>query len=155
MSEAQNQFVVIALYKFASLPQFKALREPLLAECERLAIKGTLLLAPEGINGTVSGERKAVIELVNYINSIEPLKGIEHKESFYDDQPFYRMKVKLKKEIVTMGVEDIDPNKVVGTYVEPRDWNALIADPEVTLIDTRNQYEVDIGSFEGAVSPPY
>ena len=150
---SENQFVVIALYKFAHLEDYHDLREPLLGECEKLGIKGTLLLAKEGINGTVSGARHAVNALVEYINSIGPLKGIEFKESFYDDKPFYRMKVKLKKEIVTMGVDDIDPNKIVGTYVEPEDWNNLISDPDVTLIDTRNQYEVDIGTFEGAISP--
>ena len=154
MSEAiSGTIVVAAMYKFVSLPNFKDVREPLLDFCLSKEIKGTLLLAHEGINGTVSGTRSSIDELLEYLNSYEALKGIEHKESYYDEQPFYRMKVKLKKEIVTMGVEDIDPNRTVGTYIDPKDWNDLISDPDVVLIDTRNKYEYDIGTFKGAVDP--
>lgn len=148
-----SQIVIAALYKFVALPDFQQLREPLLAECLRLGIKGTLLLAHEGINGTVSGTRQGIDGLLAYLKRDPRLLDLEHKESLEDEQPFYRMKVKLKKEIVTMGVGDIDPNETVGTYVEPRDWNALIRSPDVTLIDTRNYYEYEIGTFDGAVNP--
>lgn len=148
-----SQIVIAALYKFVALPDFEELREPLQAFCVEQEIKGTLLLAHEGINGTVSGSRSAIDALLEYFSRDERLADIDHKESYEDSQPFYRMKVKLKKEIVTMGVENIDPNQVVGTYVEPKDWNSLIDDPEVTVIDTRNNYEFDIGTFERAVNP--
>ena len=148
-----SQIVIAALYKFVALSDFAALREPLLAECVRHDIKGTLLLAHEGINGTVSGTRQAIDALLIFLKQDPRLAGIDHKESLEDEQPFYRMKVKLKKEIVTMGVEDINPNETVGTYVEPEDWNALISSPDVTVIDTRNFYEYAIGTFEGAVNP--
>jgi len=145
--------VVAALYKFVSLEDYKALREPLLDICLRAGTRGTLLLAREGINGTIAGTREAIDAVLDYLHSDRRMEGLEHKESFDDHMPFYRMKVKLKKEIVTMGVEAIDPNEVVGTYVEPRDWNALVNDPEVVLIDTRNDYEYGIGSFRGALDP--
>lgn len=148
-----SAIVVAAMYKFVGLPDFKALREPLLNFCTEQGIKGTLLLAHEGINGTVSGTRESIDNLLAFLRKDPRLADIDHKESFEADQPFYRMKVKLKKEIVTMGVEDIDPNETVGTYVEPKDWNALISDPEVVLIDTRNYYEYDIGTFKGAINP--
>lgn len=147
------EFIVAAMYKFVTLDDYEALREPLLDFCLSKEIKGTLLLAHEGINGTVSGTRSAVNDLLAYLQRDERLSDIEHKESVDLAQPFYRMKVKLKKEIVTMGVPDIDPKQIVGTYVDAKDWNALISDPEVTLIDTRNDYEVDIGSFQGAINP--
>ncbi len=145
--------VVCALYKFVTLEDFKSIREPLLDFCVAQGIKGTLLLASEGINGTVSGSRVGIDTLLAYLKSDARLADLEHKESYYQDKPFYRMKVKLKKEIVTMGVEGIDPNRVVGTYVAPKDWNALISDPDVTVIDTRNDYEFEIGSFERAINP--
>ena len=148
-----SQFVIAALYKFVSLPDFKSLREPLLDFCLTHEIKGTILLAHEGINGTVAGRREAIDALLVYLKKDKRFDGIEHKESFEEKQPFYRTKVKLKKEIVTMGVEDIDPNDIVGTYVEPGDWNKLISDPDVTVIDTRNYYECEIGTFKGAIDP--
>lgn len=147
------QIVIAALYKFVSLPDFEALREPLQAFCIENEIKGTLLLAQEGINGTVAGRREAIDALLAYFGKDARLADIDHKESYEEEQPFYRMKVKLKKEIVTMGVEGIDPNNIVGTYVEPKDWNSLIDDPEVIVVDTRNNYEYDIGTFEGALNP--
>lgn len=152
-TQSTSKIVVAAMYKFVLLPDFEAIQPKLLKFCQQIGIKGTLLLAQEGINGTVSGTRESIDQLVIYLNQDERFKGLEHKESFYDEQPFYRMKVKLKKEIVTMGVEDIDPNDIVGTYIEPKDWNELISDPDVTVIDTRNQYEVNIGTFEGAIDP--
>ncbi|MDU0356270.1 rhodanese-related sulfurtransferase [Paraglaciecola aquimarina] len=148
-----TKFVVCALYKFVSLENFEALRQPLLQFMESNNIKGTLLLAHEGINGTVSGTRESIDALLAWLNADERLNPISTKESLDDTQPFHRTKVKLKKEIVTLGVEGIDPLKTVGTYVKPKDWNALISDPEVLLIDTRNDYEIEIGTFQNAVNP--
>lgn len=154
MSEGiEPDVVVAALYKFVALPDFHEMREPLLVECVAAGVKGTLLLAREGINGTIAGSREGVDKVLSYLRNDPRMADVEHKASYDDHMPFYRMKVKLKKEIVTMGVEDIDPNEVVGTYVKPADWNALIEDPEVVLIDTRNDYEVGIGTFSGAVDP--
>lgn len=147
------QIVVCALYKFVSLNDHEALREPLLALLDAERIRGTLLLAAEGINGTVAGSRAAIDRLQAWFAADTRFAGIDYKESLSETQPFYRTKVKLKQEIVTLGVEGIDPRRVVGTYVEPKDWNALISDPEVVVIDTRNDYEVEIGTFKGAVNP--
>ena len=148
-----NQFVVCALYKFVALEDYKAIRQPLLEAMESNGIKGTLLLASEGINGTVSGTQEGIDALLAWLNSDDRFNPISFKLSYHDNQPFYRTKVKLKKEIVTMGVEGIDPRNTVGTYVKPKDWNALISDPDVLLIDTRNDYEIEIGTFEHAVNP--
>lgn len=149
----ENEIVVAALYQFVTLEDFHELREPLLQACIAAAVKGTLLLAQEGINGTIAGPREGIDKVLAYLRSDPRLANLVHKESYDDHMPFYRMKVKLKKEIVTMGVEGIDPNDVVGTYVNPLDWNDLVNDPEVVLIDTRNDYEVGIGTFAGAVDP--
>ncbi|MEQ3632532.1 MULTISPECIES: rhodanese-related sulfurtransferase [Thalassolituus] len=146
-------FVVCAMYKFVTLNDFELLQKPLLDEMLRLDVKGTLLLANEGINGTVAGSREGIDALLDYLRRDERLADVGTKESFDDEMPFYRTKVKLKKEIVTMGVEGIDPKRVVGTYVKPKDWNALISDPDVILVDTRNDYEVGIGTFKGALDP--
>lgn len=148
-----SQIVVCAMYKFVRLENYQELRQPLQKTMEDNGVKGTLLLALEGINGTVAGSREGIDALLTWLKSHEPLADISYKESFDDEMPFYRTKVKLKKEIVTMGVEGIDPLQVVGSYVKPKDWNALISDPEVVLVDTRNDYEIDIGTFEGAVNP--
>ncbi len=148
-----TQIVVAALYKFVALPDYQDLREPLIAECAAAGIKGTLLLASEGINGTVAGSREGIDQVLNFLKKDPRLVDLSHKESFDEAMPFYRMKVKLKREIVTMGVEGIDPRQVVGTYVAPKDWNALIADPDVVVVDTRNDYEYELGSFEGALNP--
>ncbi len=147
------EIVVAALYRFVTLEDFHELREPLLDECLAAGTKGTLLLAREGINGTIAGSREAIDRVLAYLRADPRLEALHHKESYDDEMPFYRMKVKLKREIVTMGVEGIDPKRVVGTYVKPRDWNALVNDPEVLLLDTRNDYEYAIGSFRGAVDP--
>lgn len=146
-------FVVVTLYKFVSLPDFAALRQPLLAVCLQQEIKGTILLAAEGINGTIAGSRLAIDATIAYLRADPRLADLETKESLADLPPFDRMKVKLKAEIVTLGLPTIDPNQQVGTYVSPQEWNALIADPAVTVIDTRNDYEVAIGSFQGAQNP--
>jgi len=148
-----SQIVVCALYKFVTLDNYEALREPLRQVMEENGVRGTLLLAQEGVNGTVAGTRTAIDTLLAWLQADKRLAGIVYKESFDDHNPFYRTKVKLKKEIVTMGVEGIDPKKVVGTYVKPADWNALISDPDVVLVDTRNDYEVQVGTFKGAVNP--
>ena len=150
---SNSPVIVAALYKFVALPDYRELREPLLDVCLNAGVKGTLLLATEGINGTIAGTRLAIDEVLAYLKSDARFNDIDHKESLDSELPFYRMKVKLKKEIVTMGREGIDPKILVGHYVEPQDWNALITDPEVTVIDTRNHYECDIGSFEGAINP--
>ena len=147
------QYVVCALYKFTRLHDFEDIRQPLLETMEDNGIRGTLLLAKEGINGTIAGSRQAIDTLLSWLHQDERLNPIDTKESYTDEAPFKRTKVKLKKEIVTMGQENIDPNKVVGTYVKPADWNALISDPEVVLVDTRNDYEVQVGTFEGAINP--
>ena len=145
--------VVAALYHFARLDDFRDLREPLLALCQAQDIRGTLLLAQEGVNGTISGTRASIDAVLARLRADPRLAALEHKESFSDRHPFLRLKVKLKQEIVTLGVPFVDPNAVVGTYVDPRDWNALISDPDVVVIDTRNDYEVAIGTFAGAVDP--
>ena len=145
--------VVSALYKFVKLDNFPELRNPLLKVMEEHEVKGTLLLAKEGINGTIAGDRQGIDAVLTWLRSDPRLADVDTKESYEKDMPFYRSKVKLKKEIVTMGVENIDPKKVVGTYVKPKDWNALISDPDVILIDTRNDYEVQIGGFKHAVNP--
>ncbi|MFE8070305.1 rhodanese-related sulfurtransferase [Marinobacteraceae bacterium S3BR75-40.1] len=148
-----SQVVVCALYKFTVLENYSELRQPLLDLLQENDVRGTLLLAREGINGTVAGPREGIDALKAWLASDSRFDGIDYKESFNDEQPFKRTKVKLKKEIVTLGVEDIDPRRTVGTYVDPKEWNALISDPEVLLIDTRNQYEVEIGTFKNAVNP--
>ena len=148
-----SEVIVAALYKFVTLDDFHELREPLLDACREAGTSGTLLLAREGINGTIAGSRAGIDRVLSYLRSDPRLADLEHKESVDEDMPFYRMKVKLKKEIVTMGVPDIDPNEAVGTYVSPGDWNELLSDPEVLLIDTRNDYEYGIGSFRGAIDP--
>jgi UPF0176 protein len=146
-------YLVAALYHFVSVPRFAALREPLQALCEESGVRGTLLLAHEGINGTIAGPHAGIRTVLSWLGSQPEFSGLEHKESFAADLPFLRMKVRLKKEIVTMGVEDIDPTRSVGTYVAPGDWNALISDPDTIVIDTRNDYETAIGMFKGAVDP--
>ena len=148
-----TNIVVSALYKFAKLDNFELLREPLLKLMKEHQVKGTLLLAQEGINGTIAGDRKGIDALIAWLQKDPRLADLRTKESYEQEMPFYRSKVKLKKEIVTMGIESIDPKKIVGTYVKPQDWNALISDPDVILIDTRNDYEVQIGGFKNAVNP--
>jgi UPF0176 protein len=153
ISPGNHAFVVAALYKFVSLPDFADRRGPLQQACNDAGTSGTLLLAHEGINGTIAGSRAAIDTVLNHIRRIPGCADLDHKESHADKNPFHRMKVRLKKEIVTLGVEGIDPNDVVGTYVAPEDWNDLIRDPDVLVIDTRNDYEVSIGTFEGAINP--
>lgn len=148
-----SDIVIAALYKFVALPDYKSLQQPLLDECNANHVKGTLLLASEGINGTIAGTREGIDAVLAFLHAEPRLQGFEHKESYEATVPFHRLKVKLKKEIVTMGVEGIDPNLSVGTYLSPREWNELISDPDVVLVDTRNDYEYEVGSFEGAINP--
>jgi len=150
---SSDSIIVAALYKFVALPDYEAIREPLLVFCMEHDVRGTLLIAREGINGTIAGTREGIDAVLEYLRSDARLADIQHKESYFDEIPFYRMKVKLKKEIVTMGVEGLDPNRVVGTYVKPTEWNALISDPDVVLVDTRNDYEFNIGTFKQAINP--
>ena len=144
--------VIAALYRFVRLDDFTDLQQPLLDFMLERQIRGTLLLAVEGINGTVAGSDQAISELLEFLRRDERLRDLDCKFSYADEAPFYRSRVKLKREIVTMGVADIDPANA-GTYVEPADWNRLISDPGVTVIDTRNDYESAIGEFENSVSP--
>lgn len=145
--------VVCALYKFVTLDDYRELRDPLLAEMTRLEVKGTILLAHEGLNGTIAGTRAGIDGVLAWLNADPRIAGIVYKETFENSNPFYRTKVKLKKEIVTMGVDGIDPKHIVGTYVKPQDWNALISRDDVVLVDTRNDYEYEVGTFKGAVNP--
>lgn len=146
-------FLVAALYHFVAVPRFAELRALLQALCEENGVRGTLLLAHEGINGTIAGPDAGVRTVLAWLRDQPEFAALEHKESRADEMPFLRMKVRLKKEIVTMGVEDVDPTRSVGTYVAPADWNALISDPDTIVIDTRNDYETAIGMFRGAVDP--
>ena len=146
-------FVVAALYRFAPLGEFEHLREPLFDCAIGAGIKGTLLLADEGINGTIAGTAEGIARVLGFIRAVPALADADVKYSTAQSMPFGRMKVRLKREIVTMGVEGIDPLESVGRYVAPGDWNALISDPGTLVIDTRNAYEVGIGTFAGAVEP--
>ena len=142
-----------AFYKFVDLPDYAERKAPLLALCERQGVKGLILLAREGINSTIAGPAEGVHVVLAYLRSDPLLADLQHKESWSERAPFYRMKVRLKKEIVTLGVPDISPIHMAGTYVKPADWNALISDPEVVVVDTRNDYEVEIGTFANAMNP--
>lgn len=144
---------VAALYRFVVFDAPEELQPRIQAQCAACGIKGTILLAQEGINGTVAGKPAAIDTLISFLRDIPGCADLDVKYSHAAEMPFYRMKVRLKKEIVTLGVEGIDPKREVGTYVQPEDWNALISDPDTVLIDTRNDYEVAIGTFEGAVDP--
>jgi UPF0176 protein len=145
--------IISALYHFTRFDDPAALQGPLLDQCRANGITGTLLLAHEGLNGTISGSRGGIDAILAYIHTLPGCADLEHKESTAQDKPFARLKVRLKKEIVTMGQPDVDPLARVGHYVAPGDWNDLIRAPDVALIDTRNDYEVAIGTFEGAVDP--
>lgn len=152
-SSNAHQVVVAALYRFVLLPDFRELRGPLLYTCRANRLKGTLLLAEEGINGTIAGTRGGIDAVLARLRQDPRFSGMEHKESYVDSMPFYRMKVKLKKEIVTLGIPAVDPNRRVGVRVDSAQWNELIKDPAVLVLDTRNQYEYNIGTFRNAVSP--
>ena len=146
-------FTVAALYQFTRLPDPDGLRPALVALCEREGIRGTLLIAKEGINGTVAGNRSGIVNLLSHLRALPGCADLVHKESTASEMPFNRMKVRLKREIVTMGQPDVDPLAGTGHYVEPAEWNDLIQAGDVAVIDTRNDYEVAIGTFEGAIDP--
>ena len=152
MNTQPQTFRIAALYHFTRLPDPASLRQPLAAFCCARDIRGTLLLAREGINGTVAGTACAIDELLVHLKAMPEFAGLEAKFSHSAEMPFHRMKVRLKKEIVTMGVTDLDPADA-GSYVAPSDWNSLISDPETIVIDTRNAYEVGLGTFRNAVDP--
>jgi UPF0176 protein len=140
-------------YKFVELPDFATLKPALLDFCDRHEVKGTILLANEGINGTIAGAPANVHAVLEHLRRDPRLADLTHKESYAKEPPFYRMKVRLKKEIVTMGVPEVSPARTVGKYVPPEEWNALLDDPDVVVIDTRNDYEVQLGTFRGAINP--
>ena len=148
-----QNIVICALYKFVALEKHTDLQKPLLLLMTENNIKGTILLSQEGINGSVAALQQGINTLLAWLQSDDRFKGLGFKLSYHDDMPFLRTRVKLKREIVTMGVEDIDPNKSAGTYVKPKHWNQLISDPDVLVIDTRNDYEVAIGTFKNAINP--
>lgn len=145
--------LVAAFYKFVSLPDYVELRAPLLALCQEQEIRGTILLAQEGINGTIAGSRPAIAQVLDYLRSDSRFADLNVKESETESRMFDRLKIKLKKEIVTLGIPEVDPTQQVGTYVKPQEWNAVISDPETIVIDVRNRFEVSVGSFEGAIDP--
>ncbi|HMB59163.1 MAG TPA: rhodanese-related sulfurtransferase [Xanthomonadales bacterium] len=149
----ENEVLVAAFYKFVALPDYHELRGPLQQRCEDLGLMGSILLAEEGINGTVSGPESGVRRMFERLRQDQRLSDLHYKESWAGEQPFYRMKVRLKKEIVSLGVPGLDPAKNVGEYVQPQDWNELIQRKDVRLIDTRNHYEYHLGTFKGAEDP--
>ena len=152
-SPTQQPYLTAAFYKFVALADLVERREQLLALCEAHHIQGLILLAPEGINGTVSGTIWNVRMLLSILNRDALFADLKHKEAWSDEPPFHRMKVRVKPEIVTLGMPGVDAANQAGTYVKPADWNALIQDPDLILIDTRNDYEVDVGTFAGAINP--
>lgn len=146
-------YTIAALYHFARFDDPAALQGPLSDLCMAQGIQGTLLLANEGVNGTIAGTQAGIDAVIAHLRALPGCADLEWKKATAETPPFGKMKVKLKREIVTMGQPDVDPIARVGNYVDPRDWNDLIADPEVAVIDTRNDYEVAIGTFEGAIDP--
>lgn len=148
-----NNIVIATFYKFVDLADFQALQQSLSDECLSWGLKGTILLAHEGINGTIAGCRKGIDALLAYLKKDPRLFDIAHKESFSHELPFRRMKVRLKREIVSMGQPGVEPSRWSGSYVKPEDWNSIVSDPDVVVLDARNDYEVGIGTFEGAINP--
>ena len=148
-----KDIVVASFYHFTRFEDPAALREPLLAQLSSHDLRGTVLLAPEGFNGTLAGSQTGVYSALEVLRALPNSMALEHKESYAETMPFYRLKVRLKKEIVTMGVSGVDPSEKVGTYVAPKSWNDLIADHETIVIDARNDFEIQVGTFEGAINP--
>jgi UPF0176 protein len=152
-----TSFLTTAFYHFITLDNIKSLKTIIQDYCDNKSLKGTILLAQEGINGTISGKEDDILGFHKFIKKDQKFsnafKNLEYKSSWSNENPFYRMKVRLKKEIVALGIPEVSPTIKVGKYVKPEDWNSLINDPEVILIDTRNNYEVDIGTFNNAINP--
>ncbi|MGQ3890923.1 oxygen-dependent tRNA uridine(34) hydroxylase TrhO [Legionella sp. CNM-4043-24] len=148
-----NTYVIAAFYRFTPISDYEDLKQPLLTLMKEQNIKGTIILASEGVNGTFCGERAAVEALYAFMRAIPGLADLFFRETFDSVNPFEKAKVKLRKEIVTMGVASIDPLAQTGTHVDPEEWNTLISDPDVVLVDTRNDYEFKLGTFEGAINP--
>jgi len=146
-------FLTAALYKFVELPDFADLKAPLLDCCNNNQVKGTILLASEGINGTIAGSSEGVHAVLAFLRSDPRFADLVHKESFSEKAPFYRLKIRLKREIVTMGIPDINPRLMAGKYVKPDEWNKLLDDPDVVVVDVRNDFEVSMGTFAGAINP--
>jgi len=147
------RYLTAAFYLFVDLPDCAGLKAPLQALCDAEQVKGLILLAPEGINSTIAGPAQGVHTVLTWLRKQALFTQLQHKESWSDKAPFRRMRVRVKKEIVTMGVPDLRPASQAGHYVSAQDWNALIDDPEVLLVDTRNDYEVELGTFERAINP--
>ena len=145
--------VVAAFYRFVELPDYEAWQPPLQDIGEGQGLRGTILLAPEGINATIAGNRQGIDTLLTYLRSQHHFADLEVRESLTTEMPFQRLKVRLRSQIITMGEVNLDPALGTGTYVEPADWNALISEPDMVVLDTRNQYEVEIGTFQGAIDP--
>ena len=152
MTDKTKKIVVSSFYRFVSLPDYKELREKLLDICGQLQLKGTILLASEGINSTISGSRENIDLFFSSLSSDPRFTDMDRRESLYVTQPFKRMKVRLKREIIRIGIKDLNM-KETGTYVEPEEWEKIINDPDVILVDTRNSYEIEFGKFRGAVNP--
>ena len=148
-----KQIIVAAFYTFIEFPDYAAWREPLRTVCHANGVRGTILLAHEGINATIAGERASIDAVLAYMRNDARLADLTWKEAIHDAMPFARMKVRLKKEIVTLGVPTVNPTAMVGHYVRPADWNALVSEPDMVVVDTRNDYEVQIGTFKGAINP--
>ncbi len=146
-------YLIATFYKFVTISNLEATRAQILTWCQQREIKGTIILAEEGINGTIAGSSDAIADILTALRSLPGLTDLEHKESTSEKLPFARLKIKIKPEIVTLGLPAINPTRQVGTYVEPQDWNEIISDPEVMVVDTRNDYEVEIGTFEKAKNP--
>jgi len=151
--DSPSQVVIVSFYHFANLVNYRELRPLLKSLGDRYDLKGTILLAPEGINASIAGSREGIESLLRFLHSTQGLELLEHKESYAQIMPFQKLRVRLKTELVKFGISDLDPNREVGIYVEPRDWNKLITDPDILVIDTRNIYEVEFGTFVGAVNP--
>ena len=145
-------YLIATFYKFVTISNPEAIRAQILTWCQQ-QIKGTIILAEEGINGTIAGSSDAIANILTLLRSLPGLADLEHKESTSKKLPFARLKVKIKPEIVTLGLPAVNPTRQVGTYVEPQDWNQIISNPEVVVIDTRNDYEVEIGTFQEAENP--
>ena len=146
-------YLIATFYKFVTISNLEAIRAQILTWCQQQEIKGTIILAEDGINGTIAGSSDAIANILTALRSLPGLADLEHKESTSEKLPFARLKVKIKPEIVTLGLPAVNPTQQVGTYVEPQDWNQIISDPEVVVVDTRNDYEVEIGTFQQAKNP--